>query len=138
VGLILFSPKKSFMKSVILICTFYLLFFPEVLIAQSQETKNQNFEVGLEGMLFTSVGKNFYSFNVGGPSLQLRITNSFKAGVAAMPSFYVRDGKTGAKLAVGPRIDYKNLVFALPFFHFGTSETWIMTAGIGYKFHRKN
>lgn len=126
------------MKSVILLCTVYLLCFPEVLRAQSQVTKNQNFEVGLEGMFFTSFGKNFYSFNIGGPSLQLRITKDLKAGVAAMPSFYVRDGETGAKLAVGPRIDFKNFVFALPFFHFDTTETWIMTAGIGYKFHRKN
>lgn len=115
-----------------------LLFNSIAAIAQSQDNIDPKFEIGLEGMLFASVGKNFYAFNVGGPSLQLRITNDLKAGVAAMPSFYVRDGRSGAKLAVGPRIDFKNLVFALPFFHFDTSETWIMTAGLGYKFHRKN
>lgn len=126
------------MKGIILLSIIALPFFPKVLKAQKPEPNNSNFEVGLEGMFFSSVGKNFYSFNVGGPSLQFRITESLKVGVAAMPSFYVREGKSGAKLAVGPRIDFKNLVFALPFFHFDTSETWIMTAGLGYKFHRKN
>lgn len=107
-------------------------------MSQELGKNDPKFELGLEGMLFSSVGKDFYAFNVGGPSLLLRITDDLKAGFAAMPSFYVREGKSGAKLAVGPRLDYKNFVFAIPFFHFDTSETWIMTAGIGYKFHRKN
>jgi hypothetical protein len=126
------------MKGIILLFIIALSFVPKVLKAQKPDNNNSNFEIGLEGMFFTSVGKNFYSFNVGGPSLQLRITENLKAGVAAMPSFYVRDSKTGAKLAVSPRFDFKNLVFAVPFFHFDSSETWVWTVGLGYKFHKKN
>jgi hypothetical protein len=104
---------------------------------EKKETKSNKLEVSLEGMLAASVGKEFYSFNVGGPALGLKLNENLKIGVAAYPSFYVKSGKTGAKLGVGPRIDYKNLVLISPFFSFESQDEWVWTIGLGYKFHAK-
>ncbi|MBL7842600.1 MAG: hypothetical protein JNK44_01965 [Cyclobacteriaceae bacterium] len=117
-----------------------LIFNIEKLLAQTDQAlpdQKSNWNVGMEGMLGASVGKNFYSFNVGGPSLHLRLTKDLKIGVGALPSFYVRDGKTGAKLGVAPRLDYKSWVLIVPFFHFDKTEVWVASAGLGYKFHKK-
>jgi len=94
-------------------------------------------EVGLEGMLGFAAGNDFYAFNVGGPSLLLQVHRHWKVGVGALPSFYVKEGKSGAKLGVSPRIDFKNLVLIVPFFHFDQSDTWVWSVGLGYKFHKK-
>lgn len=129
------------MKRLTILCFFLVVnFYTEELWAQTvQQAADQksSWDVGLEGMLGASAGKNFYSFNVGGPSLHLRLTKDLKIGVGALPSFYVRDGKTGAKLGVAPRLDYKSWVLIVPFFHFDKTEVWVSSAGMGYKFHKK-
>ncbi|KHJ36488.1 hypothetical protein PBAC_33480 [Pedobacter glucosidilyticus] len=109
--------------------------------AQEQEKKieeNPKWDIGLEGMLGFAVGKDFYAFNVGGPSLMLRLNNNWKLGVGALPSFYIKNGKTGAKLGVAPRIDYKNFALIAPFFHFDSTDEWVWSIGLGYRFHRKD
>lgn len=98
---------------------------------------NSSWDLALEGMAATSIGKDFYAFNVGGPSLLLRLTKDLKVGVGAFPSFYILEGKSGARLGVSPRVDYKNLVFIAPFFHRDTADEWIWSVGLGYKFHKK-
>lgn len=129
------------MKQLAVLCFFLVLnLYTQKLRAQSEPQspdQKSNWNVGMEGMLGASVGKNFYSFNVGGPSLHLRLTKDLKIGVGALPSFYVRDGKTGAKLGVAPRLDYKSWVLIVPFFHFDKTEVWVASAGLGYKFHKK-
>lgn len=94
-------------------------------------------DFGLEGMLGVSVGKDFYLINVGGPSLLLAINKDWKIGVGALPSIYVSDGKLGTRLGVSPRVDYKNLVIIMPFFHREAVNKWIWSVGLGYKFHKK-
>jgi hypothetical protein len=119
---------------------FGLTFLISTLIyAQEQEKKEENskWDVGLEGMLGFAAGKDFYAFNVGGPSLMLRLNNDCKIGVSALPSFYIKEGKTGAKLGVSPRIDYKNFALIAPFFQFDSTNKWVWSIGLGYKFHRR-
>lgn len=111
--------------------------FCNVLNAQNQEDIDKKFDWGFEGMAGVSVGKNFYAFNVGGPSLLLRLNKDLKIGVGAFPSFYVFNGKTGARLGVSPRIDYKNFVVIVPFYHRDSVDEWIGSLGLGYKFHKK-
>ncbi|GMQ30960.1 hypothetical protein [Algoriphagus confluentis] len=116
-------------------------FFLTSLVAQGQDTtSNQShskFDIGLEGMIGVSFGRDFYSMNVGGPSLFLILGKDLKLGVGALPSLYLLEGKLGARLGVAPRIDYKNMVFFAPFFHRDKTEEWIASVGFGYKFHRK-
>ncbi|NBW38406.1 MAG: hypothetical protein EBR30_25975 [Cytophagia bacterium] len=104
--------------------------------AYAQEKEDAKWDLGLEGMAAFAVGEDFYAFNVGGPSLLLRLNKDLKIGFGALPSFYVKEGRSGAKLGVSPRIDYKNFVVIAPFFHFETSGKWIGTVGFGYKFHK--
>lgn len=96
-------------KCLVMLGVVFLLFNT----AKSQDTSvtSLKWEAGFEGMLAFSVGNNFYAFNVGGPAFQYVFNKNLKVGVGAFPSFYVLDGKTGARLGVSPRIDYKNLVF---------------------------
>ena len=101
----------------------------------SEEKKD--FAISLEGMLGFSFGKDFYSMNVGGPALFLNLKPDLRIVLGAFPSLYLLNGNLGARLGVSPRIDYKNLVFFAPFFHRESSDTWIGTVGIGYKFHKK-
>lgn len=118
-----------------------LLFFSSLPHVYSQELpKNENsskWDIGLEGMLGVSFGKDFYAVNVGGPGLFLVLNEDLKIGVGALPSLYQHEGRLGARLGVSPRIDFKNLVLIAPFFHKDTSDTWIWSVGFGYKFHRK-
>lgn len=102
------------------------------------EKKKKVFDLGFEGMIGAAVGEQFYSFNVGGPSFLFRITKDVKLGFGAFPSLYIKEGKVGAKLGVAPRFDYKHFVLFATFFHFENSNTWKWSAGLGYKFHRKN
>ncbi|CAN5499894.1 hypothetical protein BH23BAC1_BH23BAC1_24960 [soil metagenome] len=108
---------------------------------KSQETTSReqasNWDLGLEGMLGFSVGQNFYSMNVGGPSLFLILNNDWKIGIGALPSIYILNDKLGARLGVSPRVDYKNLVLIAPFFHRDAVDEWVWSIGLGYKFHRK-
>ena len=94
-------------------------------------------DIGLEGMLGLSVGKNFYSVNVGGPALFLVLNKDWRIGVGALPSLYLLNGKLGARLGVAPRVDYKHLVIFAPFFHRDKTEEWIWSVGVGFKFHKK-
>jgi hypothetical protein len=115
------------------------IFFTSTFYAYSQTTVESNgnpkWDVGLEGMMGVAVGKDFYAFNVGGPTLMLRLNNDWKIGVGALPSFYIKEGKTGAKLGVSPRIDFRNFALIAPFFHFESTHKWVWTVGLGYKFH---
>jgi len=110
-------------------------------VAQGQDTtlteKPSKFDIGLEGMIGVSFGKDFYSVNVGGPSLFLVLNKDWKIGVGALPSLYLLEGKLGARLGVAPRVDYKNLVLFAPFFHRDKTDEWIWSVGFGYKFHKK-
>ncbi|SDA44169.1 hypothetical protein SAMN03080617_00476 [Algoriphagus alkaliphilus] len=121
----------------ILVLLFAVCFFQSSFAQETASNENGKWQVGLEGMLGVSFGKNFYSVNVGGPALFLTLTKDLKIGVGALPSLYSLDGKLGARLGVSPRIDYKNLVLIAPFFHRDTADEWIGSIGIGYKFHRK-
>lgn len=103
--------------------------------SDSLKPDDKKFDLGFEGMLGASVGNDFYSFNVGGPSFRFRITKDIRVGLGALPSFYVKNGQPGAKLGVSPRIDYKNIVLIAPFFHFEHDNEWVWSIGIGYKFH---
>ena len=111
------------------------------LITNGQDTalfkKPAKLDIGLEGMLGVSFGKDFYAFNVGGPALFLVLNSDLKIGVGALPSLYVLQGKLGARLGVAPRVDYKNWVFFAPFYHRDRTEEWIWSVGFGYKFHKK-
>jgi hypothetical protein len=107
--------------------------------AKSQDStpiNSSKWDVGLEGMLGVSFGKDFYSVNVGGPAFFLVLNEDLKVGIGALPSLYLYEGKLGARLGVSPRIDYKNLVLIAPFLHRDTADEWIWSVGFGYKFHR--
>ncbi|MFD2036319.1 hypothetical protein ACFSKL_16060 [Belliella marina] len=117
-----------------------LFFFSgSYLFAQDEIKKevNPKWDIGLEGMFGVAIGNDFYAFNVGGPSLLLRLNEDWRVGFGALPSFYIKEGKTGAKLGVSPRIDYKNFVLIAPFFHFDNPDKWVWSVGLGYKFHKK-
>jgi len=105
--------------------------------AQDTDKNKKGLDIGLEGMVGVSVGNNFYAFNVGGPALMLRLNQNWKIGVGALPSFYILNGKTGARLGVSPRLDYKNFVLIVPFYHRDSTNEWIWSVGMGYKFHKK-
>lgn len=110
-------------------------------VARSQDSTSvyraPKWNVGLEGMLGVSFGKDFYSMNVGGPAFFLVLNKNLKIGLGALPSIYLFEGKLGARLGVSPRIDYKDLVLIAPFFHRDTADEWIWSVGFGYKFHKK-
>jgi hypothetical protein len=118
-----------------------LLFILHLQTVKGQElsgpANTSKWDVGLEGMLGVSFGKDFYAVNVGGPGLFLVLNEDFKIGVGALPSLYSHEGRLGARLGVSPRIDYKNMVFIAPFFHKENRNLWISSIGFGYKFHRK-
>jgi hypothetical protein len=119
---------------------FVLLMFTSFLVKGQDTTSIENpsnFDIGLEGMIGVSVGKDFYSLNVGGPAFFLVLNKDWKIGAGALPSLYLLDGKLGARLGVAPRVDYKNLVFFAPFFHRDRTDEWIWSVGFGYKFHKK-
>ncbi|WP_373492659.1 hypothetical protein [Aquiflexum sp.] len=140
-----YLPEKSNfnhteMRKIIFGTLLLCLIFSKVSIGQDHEHTKQNpkWDLQLEGMLGFSVGEKFYAVNVGGPSLLLSLNQNLKIGVGAFPSFYVLNGKTGARLGVGPRIDHKRFAFFTPFFHKDTTDEWIWSVGMGYKFHRRN
>lgn len=130
----IFNQFQKYLLSIILIFGCYGLFAQNDI---NKEINNKKLELSLEGMLAASAGNEFYAFNVGGPALGLKLNENLKIGVAAYPSFYVKSGKTGAKLGVGPRIDYKNLVLISPFYSFESNDEWVWTIGLEYKFHAK-
>lgn len=117
----------------------WLLISP--LYGHSQERNDDKagleWDIALEGMLGFAAGNDFYAFNVGGPTLMLALNKDLKIGVGALPSFYIKEGKTGAKLGVSPRVDYRNFVLIAPFFHFDNPDKWVWSVGMGYKFHKK-
>ncbi|MCC5937466.1 MAG: hypothetical protein JJU34_09300 [Lunatimonas sp.] len=122
------------MQKTILILVAVLLFSN---VDAQEEMSSNKVDFALEGMAGVAFGKNFTSFNVGGPSLLLNINQKVKVGFGALPSFYIRNGKTGAKLGVAPRLDINNWALFFPFYHFDTTEEWVWSVGVGYKFHRK-
>ncbi|MEY3151875.1 MAG: hypothetical protein ACK5HN_06325 [Bacteroidota bacterium] len=94
-------------------------------------------QFSLDGMIGASFGKNFYTLNIGGPVLFLNLHEDFKVGVGLLPSIYSENGKFGTKLGMSPRVDYKSLVFILPFFPSQPFGKWVGSVGIGYKFQKK-
>jgi hypothetical protein len=117
-----------------------LLMLTSFLVKGQDATSIENpskFDIGLEGMIGVSFGSDFYSVNVGGPSLFLVLNKDWKIGVGALPSLYLLNGNLGARLGVAPRVDYKNLVVMAPFFHRDATDEWIWSLGFGYKFHKK-
>jgi hypothetical protein len=88
-------------------------------------------------MAGVSFGDKMVAFNIGGPTLLLNIGKNWRTGLGAFPSFFVRDGKTGARLGVGGRVEYKKIVLFSSFYHFDRTDTWVGTLGLGYKFHKK-
>ena len=104
-------------------------------LAMGQEKEKSKVQLSLEGMGGVSFGEKMVAFNVGGPNLLMGIGQNWRAGLAAFPSFFVRDSKTGARLGVGGRIDYKKMVLFSSFFHFDSKDVWVGTVGLGYKFH---
>ena len=125
------------MKLVVCIVTLWLLALSGV-VAYAQDTLKKpvnKFTFELEGMIMVACNDRFYAFSVGGPNLMVRITNSFKIGVGAFPSFYVKDGLTGAKLGVSPRVDFKQFSFVVPFYHFESSGRWQYAFGLAYRFN---
>jgi hypothetical protein len=83
---------------------------------EKNNEKPSKVKISLEGMIGASFGKNFYTVNLGGPTLMLSVGKDWKLGVGAVPSLYAEGGKFGTRLGVTPRVDYKNLVFMTPFF----------------------
>lgn len=104
---------------------------------EKMEKKDSRWDIGLEGMIGMSFGKDFYALNVGGPAFFFVLNKDWKFGIGALPSLYLFDGKLGARLGVSPRIDYKNFVLLAPFYHREAANKWIWSLGLGYKFHKK-
>jgi hypothetical protein len=123
------------MKTLVFTLLFYIAF--QVNAQVTDTTKLSNVKLSLEGMIGFSVGQNFYSLNVGGPSLFLHINKNLKIGIGALPSIFLYNDKLGARLGVSPRVDYKNIVLIAPFFHRDVTGEWIPSVGLGYKFHKK-
>ena len=109
-------------------------------IKESSNQTHNKFDLGFEGMLGVSVGPELYTLNVGGPSFRLRINETVKVGIGALPSLYLYKNTLRASLGVSPRIDYKNLVFIAPFLNLRDTESldgsykFVWSLGIGYKF----
>jgi hypothetical protein len=128
--------SKHFFPNFLLLILSFLISID--LKAQQQEKSEQSkVELTLEGMAGVSFGEKFVAFNVGGPNLLLNIGKNWRTGLGAFPSFYVRNGKTGARLGVGGRVDYKNMVLFSSFYHFERLDIWVGSVGLGYKFHKK-
>ena len=120
------------------VCTIVLLNTMEYAFSQNIEVKQtKKVELALEGMAGVSFGDKMVAFNIGGPTLVLNIGKNWRTGLGAFPSFFVRDGKTGARLGVGGRVEYKKIVLFSSFYHFDRTDTWVGTLGLGYKFHKK-
>ena len=64
------------MKTLVFTLLFYIAF--QVNAQVTDTTKLSNVKLSLEGMIGFSVGQNFYSLNVGGPSLFLHINKNLK------------------------------------------------------------
>ncbi|MBW3467215.1 hypothetical protein [Arthrospiribacter ruber] len=126
------------MKNLICLCLIIIATYTPLFAQEEEEKKpNNSWDIGLEGMAGFSVGPKVVAFNVGGPSLLLRLNDKFKIGVGAIPSFFYLEGRPTARLGVGPRIDYGNFAFFAPFFHRDITDEWLWSVGLGYKFHRR-
>jgi len=117
----------------------YALFFTLLLsragMSQEKTNKDENkVQFNLEGMIGASFGKNFYTVNLGGPTLMLGVSKNLKLGIGAVPSLYSEGGKFGTRLGYTPRVDYKNIVFMTPFFPVQPFGKWTASFGMGYKF----
>ncbi len=93
--------------------------------------------LGFDGMVAVSFGKNFYSVNVGGPSFFLVLGKKWKIGVCALPSLSWLEGNLMPRLGVAPRIDYMNWALLAPFYYRDKTTPWIWSLGLGYKFQKK-
>jgi hypothetical protein len=94
-------------------------------------------QLSIDGMIGASFGKNFYTLNIGGPAVFLNFQKDLKVGIGMLPSLYSENGKFGTRLGLSPRVDYKNLVFMIPFFPSQPFGKWVASAGLGYKFQKR-
>lgn len=125
----------------ILICLCTCLIYTLSLFAQNGQPdtvvikKKEKFKIALEGMVAVSFGNNVVAFNVGGPSLKLKLSPKLGIGVGAFPSLYIAHGKVEPKLGLAPRLDYGNFILIVPGYYLSKTEKWVWTVGAGYKFH---
>ncbi len=105
--------------------------------AQAESFNEKMSGLSIDGMLGFGISNNFFAINVGGPSFLVRLSKDIKIGIGALPSLYFKEGKSGAKLGVSPRVDIRSLVLIAPFFHFDTTDEWLWSVGMGYRFHKK-
>ncbi|NBT16488.1 MAG: hypothetical protein EBS95_09125 [Chitinophagia bacterium] len=118
-------------------CFLLGLLFSTTGFAQEKNNEQQpKMKLSFEGMIGASFGKNFYTINLGGPTLMLGVSKDMKIGIGAVPSLYAEGGKLGTRLGYTPRVDYKNIVFMTPFFPVQPFGKWVGSVGIGYKFQK--
>lgn len=115
------------------------LFFTNHGFSQENPAGNKSrIQLSIEGMIGASFGKNFYTINIGGPSLLLNVNKEIKVGFVMLPSIYAENGKFGTRLGMSPRVDYKSFVFMLPLFPSQSFGKWVGSVGIGYKFQKRS
>lgn len=120
-----------------------ILFFISLVYTQAQTVTEGNFEAGFKGMAAFSFNSRTVAVNLGGPHLDFRITEDVAIGLGAFPSLFfsahptlVRENgrnRFEPKLGLGPRVDFKKIVFIAPVYHLSNPEMWLWTFGIGIK-----
>lgn len=125
------------MKTINIFFTVVLLSLHGLAQENSSNSKPQ-IKLSIDGMIGASFGKNFYTINIGGPALFLNMNKDLKFGFGMLPSLYSENGKFGTRLGMSPRVDYKNIVFMIPFFPGQPFGKWVGSVGMGYKFQKKS
>jgi len=120
-----------------------ILFFGTNSQIHAQTASEGGFSAGFKGMAAFSFTSRTVAVNIGGPHLDYRINQDLAIGVGAFPSLFYSSlpsliGDSGRnifepKLGLSPRVDYKNVVFIAPVYHFSSPEMWLWTFGIGIK-----
>ena len=125
------------------ITTIIIIFFSSIMYSQAQTASEGSFEAGFKGMAAISFHSRTVAINIGGPHLDYRINEDLAIGVGAFPSLFFSAntslvGDSGRnifepKLGLSPRVDFKNVVFIAPVYHFSNPDRWLWTFGIGIK-----
>lgn len=109
-------------------------------IAYGQDETKQTekkVKITMDGLFVVAVGKDFYSINLGGPTVMVNINKDLSFGIGPVPSLFSKEGKFGPKLGMAPRMEYKHLVIMAPFFTGENFGDWIGSIGVGYKFQKR-
>jgi hypothetical protein len=136
-GLVVKKPlvRLGLKKTLLLQIGLFVLFLnPAFTQEEKTQAPSEKWNVGLEGIMAFSAGKNMFAFNVGGPSLLLSLHKTLNVGVCALPTLFLYENKVGLGLGFSPRIDYKNFMIVCPIYKIG--DQWVTTLGLGYKFKR--